>query len=167
MGKLVASIRRVFVRQLEVDPADLSFAEDMWADAGTQPDLVSPSFEEPEPGEDWDQVLAAAKARAEPSAAAPAPCADDEEWDSLLAAARIHVPAPALAPAPARTPIPGPAPRIGRAAARPAPASRAAPAEDDEWEAAIRRARGRTAAVRPQPVDDWADVIRLAKSRAV
>lgn len=148
MGKLVASIRRVFVRQLEVDPADLSFAEDMWADAGTQPDLVSPSFEEPEPGEDWDQVLAAAKARAEPSAAAPAPCADDEEWDRLLATARIHVPA-------------APAPRA------PAPKARRAPSEEDEWEAAIRRARGRTAAVRPQPVDDWADVIRLAKSRAM
>lgn len=111
---------------------------------------------------------------------------EEADWEAVIAQAKAKAPAPrptpttakpaarALPPAPPPAPLP-PLPRHGsvppepkRAASSSAflPAPRPQKKGEEDWEALIAKAKARTSYVPPKPVDEWAEVIKKAKTRA-
>ena len=85
---------------------------------------------------------------------------EEADWEAMIEKAKAQPAAPRVATAsrppeppaaPAYVPVPRPPPRRH--------------AEED-WEAVIASAKARTAAVRPPAVDEWAEAIKRAKTRA-
>ena len=106
-----------------------------------------PRFEEPEEEADWEAMIA--KAKAQPAVASPArPPAPRPPAPPRATGSRP----PELAPAASHVPVPRPPSR--------------SKAVEEDWDAVIANAKARTSAVRPPAVDEWAEAIKRAKTRA-
>jgi hypothetical protein len=121
----------------------------------------SPVRRAPEPSfqlddvEDWDGILAAAKNRDEEDVE------EEADWEAVIAKAKGSRPP---LPPPRRGSVPPEVPRAP-SAYLPVPRPQKKAVEED-WEALIANAKAKASSSRPSPEDEWTAAILRAKTRA-